>query len=1404
MPKRSDTIIPPSIIRPGEGEADDVEVGALPTTTGEVPAVEPTDAEATILPYDDELEAIAGEAQAEADAVLPTDEGAVPLPFAGDEPAVDAPPTQSDVLPFEAEPKTANEPMLTLDADDAETALDESEGEANDLELDDDDDDERVGISELVALQSLANAPAANAPTAVQSASNVGVGTQVEAGLDPAEYAKRELERLQARTTSSAAVGDDAAEYARQQLERLQSAGLDVTSGSAPADTGVGAATGVTGAASDAQRELAAKYRASEDRARSLKGQFAAGLITRETLEAELKKLMVLEDGRIWWMIGAQSDQWYKYENNAWTPMRPPALDADVRPGGASAAAGAGLPYMDQPARSAASDFEAGRTIPTAAVTGTPGIDPFSQPLPRAVPVRDPELTQVGRSAYGDGNLDATVPIDLYRAASERTVPSMGVAPTVVSPALSDVASIPSPSTGYTSGSYTPVGATPVTDAGTGSDLYRTAVEQQRASTTRSVGIVAALIIGALLLLGACGAIFTVVTYNNFAEPWRDEIVALANYQPQFRTVRILAADNTTLIAELNSRDGGARTTVTLQEIAPELIHAVVSLENERYFSDPGWDPLTVAGAIAQNYTGSTLASGSTITEQIARGLVLQETSANPERRLQEIVIAAEIARTYDKDFILQLYLNEIFFGNQSYGIEAASQFYFQKPALDLNLAESAMLAGMIESPSVYDPVLFRDVAFDQMNVVLNRMAEVGCLPLPGQNAPFCVTTADVVGGQVAVQKSRVESRAYRPRDSDRRYPHFVDYVQQQVEAQFGPGEMFRRGFTIRTTLVPSMQDTAQNALTVQLRALSGTGVNNGSVLVMNPGDGAIMAMVGSADYNNSEIDGQVNDVFTYQAPGDTIKPIVYTTALEGINRADGTRGYYTPASVLWDVTTRFTNPDYTPANADGAARGIVSLRSALANAYTIPAVKALYFTGIEPFRETAARVGLDFLPEAAFSLRTAEGMTETRLIDLVEAYGTIANNGLRAQPYAILSITDANDVEIPLPTPRAQPAQAIQPSVAYLLQTILSDNDARTPSVGGNSPLLLPEYAGLVGAMAGASEGNRDLWTLGFTRNAVVGVWLGRNDNNQTFNTNRLAASPVWNTTLRAALAGRQPQPFANPGGVATAQICTLTGARYDANVSRACGSIRNEVFLDTQPPPAPDQSFLVSLNVDTWTSLVANENCSTNIETRQFFNVDDPAAIDWLRSGAGAATAAALGINPTTLQTAPTSACTTSTIQPIISIQSPAEGQTVQGIVPITGTVNAQDFNRYQIEVASAASPNTFTVIAQPQGLQQVNATLGNWDTRSTAFPNGQYRIRLAMFSNSGGFAYRTVTVMINNPTPTPAPTNTPQPTATWTLIPFITPLPFDVTPLPFDSGAGSSGGGFPTPTATISFSS
>ncbi|MFN8451839.1 MAG: transglycosylase domain-containing protein [Anaerolineae bacterium] len=1091
------------------------------------------------------------------------------------------------------------------------------------LEEADEDEEDSFSMSELVALASLVDhAPSVEVhqaqPTSATTAeaappAEVGASGSVQvagtaeesAPVDAAEYARRELARLQGQASQEAEAVSDAQaeaiqpdaesssvlspeEYARQQLEKLGAA-----SGEQPAQAAPAAA---------APQTLADKFRDAETKIRALRQQFQQGQISREQFQADLRRLMVLDDNNVWWMMGVESDRWYRHDDGKWVPATPPAL------GGVQTA-------------DADTGDEGDRTVPTSPIT--------EGWVPARVPVSDPDFTVPNTGGiYLDSDLTAdTVPV--------ATVPSGAVGDATV-PNLAIQGQYESVATPLSSAAE----AAPAYDVEQPTPTYADAVERQRQQTIRTIGIIAAIIAAVIFLVGAVGAIGIVLYYNSLASPYRDAIASLANYQPQFRTARILAADGS-LIAELTSPQGGARDEININEVAPEMVHAVVSIENERYFEDPGWDPVAIVRAFLQNLSSGEVSSGaSTITQQVARNLVLQDTTVSPERKLQEIVVAAEIARQYDKNFILQLYLNEIFFGNQSYGVEAASRFYFGHGASDLNLAEAALLAGVIQAPARYDPVINRQAAFDRMNVVLNQMAQVGCLQFsfaPYNTSPgFCITQADIASPRIVLQKAQVETRSYQPRQFTVKYPHFVNFVQQQIENNFGTSEMFRRGFEIQTTLNPRIQEVAQGALEQQVRALANNGVNTGAVMVTDPRDGAIRAMVGSPDFSDNSIDGQVNNAFTWQQPGSSIKVVEYVGALEGVNR-NGTSAYYTPATVLWDVQTTFPNPNYTPINYDQTYHGPVALRYALANSYNVPAVKVLDFIGIDKFVDVAQRIGLRFLPEATFGLPSALGANEVRLYDMMQAYGTIANDGTRVPLYSITQIKDAGGNVVALPD-RPQPALAVQPQIAFLMQNILSDNEARTPAFGAASPLNVSGYGSLVAAKTGTSNDNRDLWTMGFSSNAVVGVWVGRVDNAPTVNTSGLAAAPIWNAVMTAALQGTNPEPFVPPQGIVQQQICADTGTIYDASLP--CTLVRGEYFIQGQPPPQALQGFVVSVPVDTWTRQRANQFCPDSVATETFVNITDPAALQWLQTPQGLAYAAALGL-PNPPRSVPTGEC-------------------------------------------------------------------------------------------------------------------------------------------------------------------
>lgn len=1243
----------------------------------------------------------------------------------GDVPPADAETKAQDVLPFE-----------------------DSADQTPMLEAADEDEDDSFSMSELVALASLVDhapsvevqpalspAPSAeSAPPAEAEAADSGqvAGTaEQDEVVDPAEYARRELERLQGGTEADAesdaqadAGQPDAVspeEYARQQLEKL---------GVAPQEE----------AAPSAEPSLAEKFQQAETNIRALRQQFQQGQITRDQFQADLRRLMVLDDDNVWWMMGVESDRWYRHDEGKWVPATPPAL-------GGEQAAGADT------------GDEGDRTVPTSPIT--------DQWVPARVPVRDPDFTVPGTGGiYLDSDLTAdTIPM--------ATVPSGSVGEaTVPNPAIQGQYESVAAPTGSAAE------AAPDYDLEQASPTYADAVARQRQQTIRTIGIIAAIIAALVFLVGAVGAIGIVLYYNSLASPYRDAIASLASYQPQFRTARILAADGS-LIAELTSPQGGARDEININEVAPEMVHAVVSIENERYFEDPGWDPVAIARAFLQNLSSGEIESGaSTITQQVARNLVLQDTTVSAERKLQEIVVAAEIARTYDKNFILQLYLNEIFFGNQSYGVEAASRFYFGHGAADLNLAEAAMLAGVIQAPARYDPVINREAAFERMGTVLNQMAQVGCLQFSfaPYNTPqgFCVTQSDVNSPRVVLQKAQVETRSYQPRQFTVKYPHFVNFVQQQIENNFGTSEMFRRGFEIRTTLIPRIQEVAQGALEQQVNALANNGINTGAVMVTDPRDGAIRAMVGSPDFSDNSIDGQVNNAFTWQQPGSSIKIVEYVGALEGVSR-NGVSEYYTPATILWDVQTSFQNPDYTPVNYDRTYHGPVAVRSALANSYNVPAVKVLNFIGIDKFIDVAQRIGLRFLPEATFGLASALGANEVRLYDMMQAYGTIANDGTRVPLYSITEIKDAGGNAVALPE-RPQPALAVQPQIAFLIQNILSDNEARTPAFGANSPLNVSGYGNLVAAKTGTTNDSRDLWTMGFSSNAVVGVWIGRVDNAPTVNTSGLAAAPIWNAVMTAALQGSNPEPFNPPPGIVQQQVCADTGTIYDA--ATPCTFVRTEYFVQSQPPPSGNQGFVVTVPVDTWTKLRANQFCPDSVATETFVNISDPSVLAWLQTAPGRAYAASVGL-PDQPNPVPTGECSPSTVLPQVRFNSPASGQQITGVVQLSGIVSGPGFDHYQIELAPSTNPDNFQMVAGPF-LTQANGNLATWD--SSMVPNGAYRLRLAAFAANNGYRFHTIDIGINNIAPT-----VPPPTLTVpTFAPGDTPIPFvQPTPTIFQGG-------------------
>ncbi|MCK6540384.1 MAG: transglycosylase domain-containing protein, partial [Anaerolineales bacterium] len=496
-----------------------------------------------------------------------------------------------------------------------------------------------------------------------------------------------------------------------------------------------------------------------------------------------------------------------------------------------------------------------------------------------------------------------------------------------------------------------------------------------------------------LVILAILGGSALLISYYRIARtlPGVDD---LRNRTSQFETTRILDRNGNPLY-EILDPNAGRRTYVPLDRISPVLIAATIATEDQDFYTHPGFDPWAIIRALWVNYRTEGQGGGaSTITQQLARALLL-----SPEERAQrtylrkarEIILAAEITRRYSKDEILELYLNEIYYGNLAYGIEAAAETYFGKTANQLTLGEASFLAGLPQSPAVYDIYTNREAALARQQQVLVLMfvlsQQDGCIAVSNSEVPICVDQVTAVNAA-----NEIKNRAFTPPNINARYPHWVNFVRSQLEAQYDAQTIYRSGFIVYTTIDPVLQNEAQRIVTEQVALLADKNAKNGALIAVKPSTGEILAMVGSPDFNNAAISGQVNMATSpTRQPGSSIKPITYVAAFE--------KGW-TPATLIWDVPSEFPpsgDPNdprepYKPVNYDGRFHGPVTVRTALANSFNVPAVKTLQFVGVyddpnTPEKEgmiaMAERLGITSLTRPDYGLALTLGGGEVSLMEM-------------------------------------------------------------------------------------------------------------------------------------------------------------------------------------------------------------------------------------------------------------------------------------------------------------------------------------------------------------------------------------------------------------------------------------
>jgi len=556
---------------------------------------------------------------------------------------------------------------------------------------------------------------------------------------------------------------------------------------------------------------------------------------------------------------------------------------------------------------------------------------------------------------------------------------------------------------------------------------------------------------------------------------------------------------------------GGQHRVVPLRQVAPILRQATIATEDRSFYTNGGVDFGAIVRAAWVNVTHhGTVQGGSTITQQLAK-LTITGSERSLWRKIKEAILAIEMTRRYSKDHILELYLNTVYYGNQSYGIETAAQNYFHLPAAKLSLAQSAMLAGLPQSPTAFNPLLHPEAASARQHDVLQNMVRAGMIT-PAQ----------------ATAAAKVPLHVFPAQEYDRA-PHFVTYVLDQLQARFGRDLLQRGGLRIDTTLDLELQDMAQKVVSQQVAALAGQNVHDGALVALNPKDGSILAMVGSADYNAAG--GQYNMALVPRQPGSSFKIFTYTAAIDTHHLSMASHLLDAPFALATGGgpggTGRYVVTDY-----DGRYHGWCLLGGCLGNSLNIPAVKVELKTGIPQVLAEARRMGLSALnqPDDSYGPSLTLGGYAVPLLEMASGAQTLAAGGVRYPPNAITRVR-ASDGAL-LYDGQARGQQLLDPRVAFIMNTMLSRNAYRTMEFGPASSLVLSGHQ--AAAKTGTTNNFKDNLTIGWTPNLLTAVWVGNADDSPMVRSSGITgAAPIWHDFMTAALAGAADAWYPAPGGL-------------------------------------------------------------------------------------------------------------------------------------------------------------------------------------------------------------------------------------------------------------------------------
>lgn len=736
---------------------------------------------------------------------------------------------------------------------------------------------------------------------------------------------------------------------------------------------------------------------------------------------------------------------------------------------------------------------------------------------------------------------------------------------------------------------------------------------------------VAAVVAAALFVLVA-GSLFA---YFAKDLPSPDKIIQGNTSQ----TTKIYDRTGETVLYEIHGDQN--RTVVPLSDIPQNMRNATIAIEDKDFYKHHGFDAIGIFRAVFRDVTtGSLSQGGSTITQQLVKNAILTNEKTFT-RKIKEIILAIEIEQKFSKDQILQLYLNEIPYGSSAYGVESASRTFFNKPAKDLTLAEASYLASIPQAPTHYSPFgSYTDDLKARHETVLDRMAEQGFI------------------SKEDAEKAKQEEVKFTLSKDHILAPHFVFYVRQQLEDTYTPKEIEQGGLKVITTLDLGKQKIAEEEINSHISLINKYGASNAAMVSLNPQNGEVLAMVGSIDYFNKDIQGNVNVATRPQMVGSSFKPYAYALAFS--------KGY-TPQTKVFDLNTDFGN-GYKPKNYSLDQNGPIQLQSALMRSLNTPAVKVGYLVGDDKVGEFARSLGLDDLPKdsSQYGLATPLGVFNVALVKHTEGYGVFANQGKYNKPTGILKVMD-NEGNV-LEEHKAENKQVMDANVANTMSAILSNNSLRAPTFGTRNHLTLSDRP--VAAKTGTTNDFKDALTMGYTPSLATGVWVGNNDGHEMHRgaDGSVVAAPIWQNYMQRALAGSPVEQFAkaNPIAAPTPVLQGKLESTTTVTIDTATGK------LWTPNCPAANKKDVTYGTVHDILHFVDKNNPSGPAPKNP---KADPQYDNWEKPVQG--WAAGKGYSG---GTPPTETCEGAYSKNIsVSITSPASGQTVSGSITVKANASA-----------------------------------------------------------------------------------------------------------------------------------